>query len=262
MKKMMVLICVFLLCLTGCKAVEQPAAPQEGTYDNSGEKTVVYHGEHTFPLSFSVDGQQQIANGTYWYYELSSGYERSWEDDFYTYDTKKLELNGNRSYTNLGKKKCYATNGNWPLFLNPVHTEYTASNQDKVDIVLKTMTEQQLSHHQMEAEALISDVWKCDLDGDGKQETLFKACNCEEVSEETAAKYCFLAYTNEETCQVLYSSYRIEGGVTPETLKPLVCDLEGDGNWEIIVYQQGDYKSFGVYGFQDGNITKKYEILF
>ena len=262
MKKIMILICVLMLFLTGCKSTEQPPFAQEDFYDIAGEKTVIYHGEHTFPLSFTVDGKQQIANGTYWYYELADDYSRTWEDKFYTYDPKRLELNGNRSYTNLGKKQCYATNGDWPLFLNPVHTEYTASNQEKVDPILRNLTKQQLNHNNIEATPLVTDVWVCDLNGDGTLETLFKACNCADVKEEPAVKYCFLAYSKEDACQVIYSSFRPEGGATPETLKPLVCDLEGDGNREIIVYQQGDYKSFGVYGYQDGNISKKYEILF
>ncbi|MBQ8600155.1 MAG: hypothetical protein IJ407_02080, partial [Clostridia bacterium] len=178
MKKFLIVLSICALCLTGCQKTEQPqSAPQ--TYDTAGEKTVVFHGDVTFPLSFTLDGQQQIQNGTYWFYELENAYGRTWEDPFYTYSIKDLELSGSRSYTKLGKKNCYATNGDWPLFLNPVHTEYTASNQDQADAALIAMAQQQLTANQMDGQTvLIADIWNFYLYGDGEQEVLFNACKC------------------------------------------------------------------------------------
>ncbi|MBQ7935087.1 MAG: hypothetical protein IJ333_01905 [Clostridia bacterium] len=269
MKKILIVLSILALCLTGCKKTEQPPTVPEGeVFDTSGEKTVLYHGKQTFPLSFTLDGQQQIQNGTYWYYELANAYEKTWEDSFYTYSTKDLELNGNRAYSKLGKKSCYATNGDWPLFLNPVHTEYAASNQEQVDQALLTLAQRQLVQNQVEGEtARITDVWICDLDGDGNQETLFKACNCRKEKEDAeeatlSVGYCFLAYAKDDQCQVLYSSFYPEGDSPVEKLTPLVCDLEGDGKWSLLIYQKGDYESFTTLNFSGGNFTKNYEVLF
>lgn len=261
MKKLLILLMTIALCLSGCKKNEQPQTTPQ-TYDTAGEKTVVFHGDATFPISFTVDGQQQIQGGTYWFYELENAYGRNWDASFYTYDTKDLELSGSRSYSKLGKKNCYATNGDWPLFLNPVHTEYSASNQDQVDAALIALAQQQLTANQMtDQTAVITDLWECDLDGDGSQETLFKACNCSSA-EEGAPQYCFVAYAKGENCQVLYRSFHADGNSPVKELRPMVCDLEGDGAWSLLIWQKGDYKSFTVYGFSQGNFTKNYEILF
>ncbi len=265
MKKIWILLCVAALCLGGCKSKEPPMKmPEAEGYNTQGEKTVVYHTkEATFPLSFTMDGAQQIQNGVYWYYELADAFGRSWEDSFYTYSAKDLELNGNMKYAELGKKSCYATNGDWPLFLNPVHTQYSISNQDQVAENLVSMVQQQLTHQQMEqASAIITDTWACDLDGDQSQELLFKACNCNEKKEDGAPQYCFLAFVKGEDCQILYSSFRPDGTIGIQSLSPLVYDPEGDGKWSVMVHQKGDYESFCAYQFSGGNFTKCYEIYF
>ncbi|MBQ4052340.1 MAG: hypothetical protein IJD09_01695 [Clostridia bacterium] len=262
-KRWFILIMIMImLFLTGCNRVPEPVVPlpEEG-YDTTGEKTVVYHADTTFPLSFTLDGEQQIKPGTYWYYELAAAYDKSWQDSFYTYDTKSLELNGNKSYTKLGKRSCYATNGDWPLFLNPVHTEYTPSNQEMVDQTIATLAQQQLDQHQMALRAQITDVWTCDLDGDGTQETFFKASNGAE-QEEAMPSYCFLAYLKGDRCQILYSVFRPEGDLSVEKLTPLVCDLNGDGKWGVVLYQKGDYESFTAFDYTAGSFVQTYQILF
>ena len=261
MKRLLILLTVAAVCLGGCKPAKQPEESVE-PYDVLGEKTVVYHGDATFPISFTVDGVQQIPSGTYWFYELENAYGRYWEESFYTYDLKKLELSGSRPYSKLGKKHCYATNGDWPLFLNPVHTEYSASNQDQADVGLLMMAQQQLAANQMADQTpIITDLWKCDLDGDGEAETLFKACNCH-GAEEGNPQYCFLGYAKGESCQVLYRSFHPDGNSPVKELRPLICDPEGDGKWSLLIEQKGDYKSITVYDFSAGNFTKNYEILF
>lgn len=260
MKRWMIILTAAMLLLSGCsKSNEAPENLPAENFDNSGEKTVVYRGDQDFTLSFTVDGAQQIQNGTYWYYELTDAYERDWNSSFYTYDTKKQELNGSKDYVKL--KNCFATNGNWPLFLNPVHTEYSSTNQDKVDASLVTLFEQQLAANQMEGTGVvITDVWTCDMDGDGGQETLFKACNCN--TEGATATYCFLGYVGSEGCQGLYSDFHADGGSKPEKLTPMVCDLNGDGKWELLMYRKADYESFITFDFTGGNFTKCYEIIF
>ncbi len=261
MKKFLFVLLIAAVTLSGCKSAKPPVETP-APYDTAGEKTVVFHGDVTFPISFTVDGQQQIPNGTYWFYELQHAYGRNWGDSFYTYDTKKLELSGSRAYTKLGKKNSYATNGDWPLFLNPVHTEYSGSNQDQVDSALISLAQQQLIANQMtDQTVMITDLWQCDLDGDGKQENLFKACNCE-GAEAGMPQYCFLAYAKEDACQVLYRSFHPDGNSPVQELRPMVCDLEGDGAWSLMIWQKGDYKSLTVYGFSGGNFIKNYEILF
>ncbi len=260
MKRWIMFLLVAALLLTGCsKNGEEPLDAPVENFDNSGEKTVVYRGKQDFPLSFTVDGTQKIENGTYWYYELADTYEKTWEEPFYTYDTKKLELSGSKNYANV-KDKCFATNGNWPLFLNPVHTEYTISNQKMADDALAELAKQPLTANQMEtATVIITDTWVCDMDGDGGQETIFKACNC---GTEDAGKYCFIAYAGGEGCQVLYGSFRQDGSAGPEKLTPMVCDLDGDGKWALLLYWKGDYESFTSFDFSGGNFTKCYEVIF
>lgn len=305
MKRTLLAIMALAVLLTGCAKKTTELAPSpDGTYNTTGERLVLYHGEKEFPLSVTVDGAQQLENGVYWYYELSDFKDREWTEPFYLYDTKKLELTGERNFDRLGQKSSFATNGNWPLFLNPVHTEYSASNQEKVDPVLIALTEQQLAANKMEdTPAIITDIWTCDLDGDGAEERLFKACNYtlpakkpkddEMVQQEQVKSYSFLAYAKNDACQVLFGSFRTEssdetassvvlapfaydesGGIsqtvlyrsedyrTLQELRPLICDLEGDGRWSLILYREGDYKSFIVFSFIGGNFTQQYEIIF
>ncbi len=260
MRKILLVLMIVLLCLTGCDRVTEPPLAN-GDYDTAGEKTVIYHGDHTFPLSYTVDGQQQIAPGTYWYYELADSYNKSWGDSFYTYDTKSLELNGNKEYSKLGKGNCYATNGDWPLFLSPVHTEYTLSNQELIEGGLIGLAQQPLDQQKIQQTVQITDVWSCDLDGDGQSETFFKACNCDTAAE-TDPHYCFLAYEKEGACQILCSSFRAEGESSAKEIRPMVCDLEGDGKWELAVHQKGDYESFALFDYTDGSFIQTYNILF
>lgn len=262
MKKWIVIFTAIVLLLSGCanSDTKVPEIPRED-FDNSGEKTVLYCGKYTFPLSFTLDGKQQIQNGTYWYYELENAYEKEWQESFYTYDTKKLELSGSEEYAKLVKQKCFATNGNWPLFLSPVHAEYTASNQDMVDAALLNLTQKQLAANQAgEEKGIVTDTWNCDMDGDGAQELLFKACNCDE---ETASKrYCLLAYAKGEECQALYSRFSEDDAEALKKLTPMVCDLNGDEKWGLLLYKKCDYESFVSFDFEGGNFTKAYEIIF
>ncbi|MBQ8893038.1 MAG: hypothetical protein IJ043_01355 [Clostridia bacterium] len=243
MKRWMILFLAILLLLSGCsKESEVPDLSAEN-FDNSGEKTVVYRGDQDFTLSFTVDGTQQIENGTYWFYELSDQYERDWSDPFFTYDRKKQELNGSKAYDKL--KNCFATNGNWPLFLNPVHTEYTESNQNRVDGKLLDLANKQFAD---DVTCIVSDIWSCDMDGDGGEETIFKASDSQSGT-------IIIAYANGENCQGLYA-----GNV--EKLTPMVCDLNGDGTWSLLLYKKGDYESFTSFDYTGGNFTKCYEIIF
>ncbi len=248
------------LLLSGCtnRNTEMPELPAEN-FDNSGEKIVLYCGKQSFPLSLTQDGDQRLENGTYWYYELEDSCKKEWNEPFYTYDIKKLGLSGSKSYNKLAKEKCFATNGNWPLFLSPVHAEYTASNQDMVDAALIGLAQKQLTANNAgEEKAIVTDTWSCDMDGDGKEEVLFKACNCDEDTSQK--RYCLLAYAKGEDCQVFYSRFSEEAG--PEKLTPMVCDLNGDQKWALLLYKKSDYESFVSFDFEGGNFTKCYEIIF
>lgn len=261
MKRWFLILIAMMVLLTGCSGTEEkPLDLPEDGFDNSGEKIVLYGGKKSFPLSYTIDGKQQIENGTYWYYELEDSFEREWQDPFYTYGVKKLELNGSKEYKKAVKEKCFATNGNWPLFLSPVHAEYSASNQDLAEKGIVDVIKKQLQAHRFEDEkVLLTDTWSCDLDGDGNAETLIKACNCEEEAERY---YCILAYLKGDDCQVLYSSFSENEKCSPDELSPSVCDLNGDGKWELLLYRKGDYESFCSFDFADGNFTKGYEIIF
>lgn len=261
MKKWCLILSAIFLLTTGCTSQKQNYIPQPADFDNSGKKTVLYCGNKSFPLSLSVDGEQQIENGVYWYYELCDTYDQSWTDPFYTYHSKKLELNGSKPYDKAVKEKCFATNGNWPLFLNPVHTEYTASNQESADAALKKPIEDQLLTNNIEGEAgIITDTWSSDMDGDGIQEILFKACNCS--VKDAKQYYCFLGYQKGDSCQTLYQNTSASAPCAAEELNPIVCDLDGDGKWGLLLYKKGDFESFTFYDFSGGNFTKSYEIIF
>ena len=112
-KYLWILISLFLL--SGCSSSVPEMLPED--FDNSGEKYVLYCGEKSFVLSDSVDGAHNIGNGPHWYYELA-WQKNACEDLFYTYDLKNHELNGSKAADRL--ENCFATNGNWPLFLYPV----------------------------------------------------------------------------------------------------------------------------------------------
>ncbi len=258
MKRWIFLITAILILFTGCSKTPEMPEPLEEQFDNTGKKTVVYRGDQNFTLSFTEDGEQKIENGTYWYYELADAYEQDWSEPFYTYDLKKQNLDGVTDYAKLETGSCFATNGNWPLFLNPVHTEYSASNQNMVDHNLTKMAEQQLSANQLESTVMVTDVWSCDMDGDGGEETLFMARNANEED----AYFCFLGYTDGENCQGLYSSVSTGEKQKEKEVVPLVCDLNGDGKWSLLLYKRGTYESFTSYDFTGGNFVICYEIIF
>ncbi len=303
MKRLIVVLMALTMSLTGCAKQKSPLVMPGDIYNTSGEKTVLYYGDQKFPLSFTVDGVQQIPNGTYWYYELADQFGKDWDESFYTYDRKNLELSGTRPYGKLGKKNCYATNGNWALFLYPVHTEYTVSNQSVVASAFITLVKQELASNQMEnAPPIVTDVWTCDLDGDGEDEYFIRACNFtlpaeepkaeEQIQKDAADTYCFLAYIKGDVCQVLSGSFQKEENEQGEAmvlapftydengnlkqtvlrkskayspimeLSPVVCDLNGDGKWEVMVYRVRDYKSMTTFQYKNGNFTKNYEIIF
>ena len=260
MKKILVILISTTLLLSGCapKNVPNPEISIDN-FDNSGEKTVLYYGKKSFPLSFSKDGIQQIQSGTYWYYELENLYSRDWDEAFYTYNLKSCDLNGVKEYKEIVKEKCFATNGNWPLFLTPVHSEYSLENQKMVDETLIKSVQKQLSSNGIEGgKAIITDTWHCDMDGDGKEEVLFKASN----EEDGQNVYEMLAYAKEEDCQVLFSDYSLENGEEMQKITPMVCDLNGDGKWGVVLYKSGEYESFISYEFNGGNFAKNYEIIF
>lgn len=219
MKKWIILMMIGLIIMSGCK--KESAVPDlpEMDYNIEGERVVLFNGGNKqFPISFTVDGKQKIQNSTYFYYDLNNQFNKEWSDSFYLYDFNKLELTDLRQYGLLGKQELFATNGNWPLFLNPVHTEYSVSTQKQAPANLLKCGNWILKQNGFENEPLIiKDVWLCDMDSDGDEEQFFKATNFSYPSDEKSDKaltkdeiraYMFLAYADGEECQLLSGSFR------------------------------------------------------
>ncbi len=267
MKRILFILMISVLLLTGCakkapKPIDLPEKP-----NNTGEKVVFYMCEKgNFPISFTVDGTQQIENGTYWYYELQGAFDYKQDEVFYIYDSSTMQPIETAQFADLGNQDGYATNGGWPLFMTPVHTEYGDANQDLVDEQLVTLAKQQLSANNLEnARVQITDVWACDMDADETPEQFFKACNCALSAEERKESYCFLGYTDGESCQVLYGYYSPQTDATEKqvkTIEPVICDLSGSGTWDVMLHKAGDYESMTTYDFTDGNFSKCYEIIY
>ncbi len=256
MKRLWTFALILSLCLTGCAKKESvPKELPDDPIDTSGKKVVLYCGKNAFPLSYTIDGEQQIQNGAYWYYELDPDILKDSEEKFYSYDEQTLDLDGVGTKNTLKKNNSFSTNGGWPLFLSPVHTQYTLSNQNKVDKQIKKIADAQLIANRIDGEnALITDIWVCDLDQDGAEEKLFLAKN-----EEGEKRYCFLGYANGENCQILSGFYNL--GKLPE-LRPIICDFEGDGKWSVLLYETCHYQKFTSFNFKNGTFTKAYDIIF
>ena len=256
MKKLLVLFLAFSICLTGCSKKENiPKELPDDPIDTMGKRVVLYCGQKGVPLSYTIDGEQQIQNGIYWYYELDQNLIDDPEEKYYTYDELTLDLNGAETINSLPKNSSFVTNGGWPLFLTPVHTQYTLSNQNKVDKQIKKIADAQLIANRIDGEnALITDIWVCDLDQDGTEEKLFLAKN-----EEGEKRYCFLGYANGEDGQILSGFYNL--GKLPE-LRPIICDFEGDGTWSVLLYESCHYKKFTSFDFKNRTFTKAYDIIF
>lgn len=243
MKRWIALIVGCLLLFSGCSEKSEKQPILSGDFDNSGNKTVVFCGDKEFVLSYSIDGKQQIENGTYWFYELKDEYDFRWEEPFYTYDLENRMLNGSVQFDEL--KNCFATNGNWPLFLNPVHTEYSETTQNQVDEKILMQAGKAFAE---DLNPVVQDIWKCDLDGDQKEELLF----CSSAGD-GAERY--LGFFDGGNCQGLYHG-------KAETVTPLICDLNGDGKWSLLLYEKGNYERFISYDYSNGNFIKTYEIIF
>lgn len=218
MKKLILFLMIAMLMLTGCKKEAQNPISIDEEYNIEGERVVLYYGDKKFPISFAVDGKQKIENGTYFYYDLNSQFGREWSDSFYLYHPDELELIDFKKMGTFEDRHVFATNGNWPLFLNPVHSEFSLSNQDRIDDSIITAGKELLKQNKMAAEPLIiTDVWLCDMDKDGREEQFFKASNHslsskklkeKSVTEDEISIYSFLGYLDESNCQLLYGSFR------------------------------------------------------
>lgn len=220
MKKIILMMLIAAIFLSGCKKESNKPALPEDHYNIEGERVVLFSAKNReFPISFTVDGSQKINNGTYFYYDLDNRFSKNWKDSFYLYDSENLELSDLKQYGTFGDQEYFATNGNWPLFLNPVHTEYSANTQDQVAENLLKCGKGILKQNGFENEPLIiTDVWLCDMDGDGDEEQFFKAANFDSpqkklkddksITKDEIHTYMFLAYADGEACQLLSGSFR------------------------------------------------------
>lgn len=217
MKRLIIVLLLGMIVLSGCKkAAKEPDMTNED-YNIEGERVVLFCGEKQFPISFSVDGKQMIENGTYFYYDLNQKFDREWTDSFYLYHPDQLELIDFKEYGSFNGQLCFATNGNWPLFLNPVHLEFSSENQDRIDVELLNAGRKILDQNNMKNEPLIlTDIWSCDIDHDAKEEFFFKGCNYiepkgnskNELLEDEVCVYSFLGYFDDGNCQVLDGSFQ------------------------------------------------------
>jgi hypothetical protein len=258
MRKGLLLLLILALVLSGCTAKTQVPEKSAPKIDKvSGEQTVLFHGDKDVLLSLSKDGVETIKNGTYWYYELTPMISSLGSVNTYDYDS--LECTRSQYHGSLGKDECFATNGTQKLFLPMSCREFTKEQQDQVDANIKAAADLQLKANGIEAEPVIKKIWDCDMDGDGKKECFFWA----EDQQKEGSGYAFLGYLKGESCQVLsgYFYPQFKEQVIP-SIRPLVCDLNGDGKWTLLVYTNGGYESFTHYDFQAGNFIYCYDIIF
>ena len=179
MKRVMFLVMLIGVLLTGCSAPKGEQIELPETADNSGKRAIYFiDEERMIPLSITNDGEQQIQNGVYWFYELNalSNFEKN--EEFYIYDfDSKLPIK-NVMLDGLSAEQGYAANGAWKVFVAPIHTEYSKDSQASVDDVLVSEAKRLLGANKVDADAVVTDVWSLDVDGDGAEERFFEACNC------------------------------------------------------------------------------------
>lgn len=254
-------ILIWMFLLTGCAKQEQaqPLSPDE-PIDIDGKRIVYFRGDSDIPISFTNDGAQKIENGTYWHYELDLMEKNEFDGPFYFYEKDSLNLCAKEENPAVGAKNCFVTNGEWALFLEPEHHRYTPKEQGDVDsAIIDAATKHLAANNIRDQKANVTDVWNCDFDGDGKCEQLFKA----EEWKENGENYCFLGYLAGENCQILsgccYPEYKER---EPMDLYPMVCDLSGKKQWQILVYKRCEYESFSVFQSESGNFSKNYEIIY
>ncbi len=257
MKRFLILLLIIALFACGCTREKLPESMEEAA-DNSGNRAVIYFDKTAFPISLTQDGEQKIENGAHWFYELG---DCPLESEFYLYNADSLELSGKSKGYEISETPCFAVNGEWPLFLNPVHTEYSLKNQSNVDEKIAKQAKRLLSANGLAPEeAVVTDIWSCDLDGNGEQEVLFKACNCGDI--EAKNYYCFFAFGGEQESQGLLTLKGDDKECAPQKLRPLVIDPEGDGKWSLMLYMENEYRSFIAYSFNGGNFAESYKIIF
>ncbi len=248
MKRLILIFSILALVLCGC-GKKDPIDSQvpQGGYDNGGDRTVLYVEEHYIPLAYTVDGKSQIEPGVYWYYELEPYLEKTKANLFQNYHFKNLEPTTERTFEKLKNKKSYAVNGDWPLFCSMEHQSYTSKNQAKVPETVKTPFLKALESNGLDQNSVaIYHTWTCDFDRDGVNETFLSGnCGAEEMA--------VLGYVRGESCQLLSHSKEVN---------PLVMDLNGTGNWSLVLKEEGDYNQFSVYDYKEGNFALNYQIIY
>ena len=130
------------------------------------------------------------------------------------------------------------------------------NNEKMINLVRKQLDANKLEN----AEVYVTDIWSCDMDSDGKQEIFLRACNASDKTEER--KYHLLLYVQGEEAQTVYSHYTDSGTKMNERIVPMICDLNGDKKWSLLLYKDGDYESFISFDYNKGNFAKSYEIIF
>lgn len=217
MKSKIALCFITMLLFSGC-AKTQPEKqsiiypPADVTGINV---TYVDTGKTLTPISLIKDGTSLLSGENY-YYNIESTVNNSdgLQGKTYTAFSCTGENNGNVSLDKCPKSEALITSGNWQLCPD---MRYGTKATDE--------------YREFVADRNITDVWEYDLDGDGANEAIIRAC-----AENTQAIYIMSTTLGNSILQ------ECEGTATP-----YIADFDGDGEYSIMTLCGNSFKMVTVY---------------
>ncbi len=244
MKRLILMLLCFAFLLSGCGKKPTNDLKTEEQHDNSGHRVVLYSDSKIIPISYSLDGNLQIEPGTYWYYELESGLEPSKGAQFETYSAKNMKASSLCSFEKLQKKKCFAVNGDWPLFRSFKYSSYDEKEQDKLpDQLMESVKNTIKSLGIEETDSRIDEIWNYE------GESLVAGCYGDE-------NRSFLCRVTDDNSQMLWND---TGNLE---ITPIMMDLNGSGRYSLVLFCQGDYREFKVFETKEDQFVFRYSIIY
>lgn len=235
MKAKVITCIIAVLLLTGCSQNTEVPKTENITYpaaDTSGMNvTYIDTGKNLVPISLIRDGNTLLSGENYYYnIENAVNNDDTLGSKKYTSFSHDGKNEGETVLDSRPKEEALITSGNWQLCPDMRYTKF--GNKDKVNNEYIQFIAQALPDVYKSAEDVtVSDIWEYDLDGDSANEAIIR------INDDSGTLLALMS-TTLGNC-ILDST---DGQATP-----YIADLDGDGEFSVIVISGGSFKRAVIY---------------